>query len=231
VNSPVLQVKDISVSFGGVVALKGVSLELFSGEVVGLIGPNGAGKTTLLDVISGYTRPFSGSVWMREEDISSVPVWRRARVGLTRTFQGVELFEDLTARENIEAAGLGAEETDELLDRLGLADIQHALAVEIPAGLKRLVGLGRALAVNPEVLLLDEPGAGLLPDEIETLAGIIRSVCDDLGISVLLVDHDMSLISLTCSRIEVLDFGRTIASGTPDEIRAHPGVLEAYLGV
>ena len=234
-----LEVRDVTVRFGGHVALDGVSLDVAAGSITGLIGPNGAGKTTLFNVVTGLQAPLRGTVSLDGVDLAGRPPFRRARLGLARTFQRLELFGALTVRENIEVAAslhrrwgssTGVRRTvDELIVRLGLSDVADAPADSIPTGQGRLVELARALAVNPRVLLLDEPASGQSESETEQFAGVLRELVGD-GTGVLLVEHDMELVMGVCEHVYVLDYGDVLASGTPKDIRADPGVQAAYLG-
>jgi branched-chain amino acid transport system ATP-binding protein len=237
---PLLQTRDVTVRFGGVAALKGVSLSAEAGLVTGLIGPNGAGKTTLFNVITGLQAPTSGQVLVDGRDVTGLPVHRRAQLGLARTFQRLELFGSMTVRENIQTAAeirelwsresRGARSrTDEILERVGLRHLADTPAHTLPTGLARLTELGRALATRPRLLLLDEPGSGLDTTESEAFGRLLASVAAE-GTAVLLVEHDMDLVMQVCARIHVLDFGVQIASGSPDEIRTDTTVQHAYLG-
>jgi branched-chain amino acid transport system ATP-binding protein len=233
-----LRASAVSRSFAGVQALHGVSLELRRGEVVGLIGPNGAGKSTLVNVLSGFDRPTEGSVELEGRDVTRWPAHRRGRVGLARTFQHAHAFGALTVRENVEVAALGvglsprraAERAGELLELLGLTRQADTPASSLPHGDERRLGVARAVATAPRFVLLDEPAAGLPEAEVPPFADVVRSVRDDHGAGVLLIDHNMALIMSVCDRIHVLDQGRTLAEGTPVEIRANLDVAAAYLG-
>jgi branched-chain amino acid transport system ATP-binding protein len=219
-------------------ALREVTLELRSGEVLGLIGPNGAGKSTLVNVLSGFDRPTDGTVELEGREVTRWPAHRRGRHGLARTFQHSHAFGSLTVRENVEVAALGvgtrsraaARRADELLELVGLADYADASAATLAHGDERRLGVARALATEPRFVLMDEPAAGLPEAEVPGLAGVIRDVRDDHGAGVLLIDHNMALIMDVCDRIHVLDQGRTLAEGTPQEIRANIDVAAAYLG-
>jgi branched-chain amino acid transport system ATP-binding protein len=229
----VLEVRGVCVRFGGTVALSDVSLEAPAGSVTGLIGPNGAGKTTLFNVITGLVRPSDGTVSLDGSDITAVAPFRRARLGLTRTFQRLELFGTLTVRENLLVAASGATRrapsVDEILDRLSLADVADRRADELPTGLGRLVELGRCLAVAPRVLLLDEPASGQTESETDIFAEILQELAGD-GLAVLLVEHDIDLVTRVCADVVVLDTGALLATGTPEEIRQNRDVQDAYLG-
>src|SRR5271165_5828415 len=243
-----LEVEGVTVSFGGVRALDDVTLAVHPGEIVGLIGPNGAGKTTLIDAITGYVRPQRGRVALGGADLSAEPAARRARAGVTRSFQSLELFEDMTVRENLQAASdprdlaaylsnlVRPEKADmpesavTAVREFGLEADLDARPPELPYGRRRLVAIARAVATDPAILLLDEPAAGLDDAETAELATLIRQLADRRGIGVLLVEHDMNLVMGVCDRIVVLNFGAVLGAGTPAEIRAHPEVIAAYLG-
>lgn len=236
VGGPVVEVQDVSVRFGGVAALNGVNLAAVGGKVTGLIGPNGAGKTTLFNVISGLQRPDRGSVRIGGTDVTHLGPHRRARMGLARTFQRLELFGTLGAADNVrvglEARGRGsgpAPSAVELLERVGAGDVASEPVNCLPTGTARLVELARALAIGPSALLLDEPCSGLDDRETAFLGRLLGEVAAS-GPAVLLVEHDMSLVLEVCDMIAVLDFGEVIATGTPEEVRADPAVKAAYLG-
>lgn len=231
-----LHVSDVTVAFGGRRALDGAGLRAEAGQVTGLIGPNGAGKSTLFDVICGLRRPAAGRVRLGDTDITRLAPARRARHGMARTFQRLELFGRLSVRDNLlVAAELGphrrraAQLTDEIIDRLGLGARAGDLADALPTGLARLVEVGRALAVRPSLLLLDEPAAGQDSTETARFADLLRSLAAD-GTAVVLVEHDMGLVMNVCDHVYVLDLGTVIADGTPERICADEQVLAAYLG-
>ncbi|HEY2429714.1 MAG TPA: ABC transporter ATP-binding protein [Acidimicrobiales bacterium] len=240
-----LDVQDVTVRFGGQVALAGVSVEASEGRITGLIGPNGAGKTTLFNVISGLQTPDRGRVLIDGEDVTGLPPYRRARRGVARTFQRLELFGLLTVRENLTvAAGIRrgwarrahqlddespADTAERLIMEIGLREVADVRADAIPTGHARLVEVGRALATKPRLLLLDEPASGQDEQETARFAELLRRLAAS-GIGILLVEHDMSLVMEVCATIHVLDFGTILASGTPAEIRADEAVLAAYLG-
>jgi branched-chain amino acid transport system ATP-binding protein len=237
---PVLQVEETSVSFGGVHALHEVSLGVEAGAVTGLIGPNGAGKTTLFNVITGLQRPSRGRVVLDDRDITKARSHVRARLGLARTFQRLEIFGSLTARENVLVAaelrrGLAPRSSNPhataqaILTRVGLEPVADEPADSLPTGLARLLELGRALATNPRVLLLDEPSAGLDQSETGSLGDLLGNLADE-GMAVLLVEHDVELVMSVCAQVYVLDFGDLIAHGTPEEVRGNEAVQLAYLG-
>jgi branched-chain amino acid transport system ATP-binding protein len=228
----------VSRSFAGVHALRDVTLELRRGEIVGLIGPNGAGKSTLVNVLSGFDRPSSGTVELEGRDITRWKPSRRGRAGLVRTFQHSHAFRALSVRENVEVAALGAGTrmraarawAEQLLEALGLTAHADAPADALAQGDERRLGVARALATNPRFVLLDEPAAGLPEAELEAFAEAVRAVRDDREAGVLLIDHNMALIMEICDRIHVLDQGRTLAKGSPADIRANLDVAAAYLG-
>ena len=228
----------MSRSFAGVHALRDVTLELRRGEIVGLIGPNGAGKSTLVNVLSGFDHASSGTVELEGRDVTRWRPSRRGRAGLARTFQHSHAFRALSVRENIEVAALGAglsaraarERADELLAALGLAANADAPADSLAQGDERRLGVARALATDPRYVLLDEPAAGLPEAELPALSEAVRSVRDGRTAGVLLIDHNMGLIMEVCDRIHVLDQGRTLAEGTPADIRGNLDVAAAYLG-
>jgi branched-chain amino acid transport system ATP-binding protein len=235
-----LDVDRVSVRFGGLIAVDEVSLEVEERRVTGLIGPNGAGKTTLFNVICGLQSTRGGRVRLDGKDVTRLAPHKRARRGIARTFQRLEIFGSLSVRENVLVAAeihhrwarddeRPAAVADEILDRLTLRDIGDALVDVLPIGLSRLVEVGRALATRPRVLLLDEPSSGLDPAETKWLGGILGGLAAD-GLAVVLVEHDVGLVMQTCARIYALEFGRIIASGTPVEVRSNPAVQEAYLG-
>ena len=248
IRAQTLRVENISVRFGGVVAVDTVSLEVRPGEVVGLIGPNGAGKTTLIDVVTGFTRPQSGEVTLEGQSIDRWAPRRRARAGIGRSFQSLELFEDMSVRDNLRAASDRRDSFAYLTDlawpanpplpgtavaairEFGLDTDLERMPSELPYGRRRLVGIARAVATEPSILLLDEPAAGLDDRETRELGELVRRLAKDWGLGILLVEHDVSLVMSICDRIVALDFGRLIAEGTPAEIRGSAAVVAAYLG-
>ena len=253
--APILAAVDVSVRFGGVAALDQVSLAVPRGSTVGLVGPNGAGKTTLFGVLSGLLRPRSGYVTMDGADVTRrTPNWRAAR-GLSRTFQRMELFTELTVREHLvvarrvregrqrffgffrdlagfgERPGPGEEEAVEaVLELLGLQAVADRPAVSVPLGTGRLVEVGRALAAEPVVMLLDEPSSGLDAHETEQLGDALRRVRQERAVALVLVEHNVEFVLDLSDRVTVLDFGRVLTEGTPDEVRDSPEVQEAYFG-
>lgn len=241
-----LEVSELTVHHGGVAALHDVSLRVREGEMAGLIGPNGAGKTTFIDALSGFVAPTHGRIELDAERIDELPAHERVRRGLVRTFQSLELFEDLTVRENLLVAavppGRGSfladllglrrvvpEAVDSELDELGLGTLGDRRPAELSNGERHMVVLARALVARPRLLLLDEPAAGLDTRETELLGALLAKL-PDRGITLLLVDHDMSIVLGVCDTVTVIDFGSVIASGSPAEIRGDQRVLSAYLG-
>ena len=231
-----LEVQEVVVRFGGVVAVNGASFDVPAGEVVGLMGPNGAGKTTLFNVITGLQDPTHGRIRFDGVDITDNAPRKRALAGIGRTFQRLEVFGSLSVGDNIRVAaemrGLPDPERvrDGLLDRVGLTDFADTPADAVPTGIARLTELARALACDPRLLLLDEPSSGLNEHETEAFAALVRSLAADDGRSVLIVEHDVELVLGLCSTIHVLDFGSIIASGPPDQVQADKRVQDAYLG-
>ena len=244
----VLDVADVAVRYGNVKAVDGVSFRVEAGSIFGVIGPNGAGKTSLIDALTGFAPLAAGRVHLRGQDVSRQAPYLRARAGLARSWQSGELFEDLSVLENL----LGAADTppwwamlldalrpgrrvanDALarraMDELGLAAVADRLVSEIPQDKRKLVSIARALASDPAVVLMDEPAAGLNPEETAALGGQLRQTAER-GLGVLLIDHDMELVLSVCDRILVLDFGRPIAEGTPQQIVGDANVVAAYLG-
>jgi branched-chain amino acid transport system ATP-binding protein len=219
-------------------ALREVTLELHRHEVVGLIGPNGAGKSTLVNVLTGFDRPDDGSVELEGRDVTGWSSHRRARAGLVRSFQHSRSFGDLSVRENVEVAALGVgagprearRRSDRLLGLLGLEPVAEIPALALPHGDERRLGVARVLATEPSFVLMDEPAAGLPEAEVPEFAEVVRSLRDEHRTGVLLIDHNMALVMGVCDRIHVLDQGRTLAAGTPQEIRGNLDVAAAYLG-
>ncbi len=235
-----LEVHEVSVRFGGHLALDQASVAAHAGEVTGLIGPNGAGKTTMFNAITGLLTPTSGRILLGDEDVTGTSLHRRARAGLARTFQQLELFTMLSVRDNIRVAADvrrrwsrdrsdPAVVTDEIIDQVGLRAVADDRVTSLPTGQGRLVELGRALACKPQVLLLDEPASGQDETETARFGALLRELAAS-GTAVLLVEHDMSLVMDVCDIVHVLDLGRMIAGGDPASVQADPAVLEAYLG-
>lgn len=235
-----LEVEDVVVQFGGVIAVDHASFAAEAGRITGLIGPNGAGKTTCFNVISGLQKPNHGAVRFAGRPITRLPVHRRSRRGMGRTFQRLEAFGSLTVRDNVRVArdihrgitGLvrpASADVDGLLDRVGIAAYAAERADSIPTGVARLLELARCLAADPQLLLLDEPSSGLDESETDAFGELLAELAAE-GRGILMVEHDMDLVMSVCDDIHVLDFGRVIASGPPGEVRADPAVQKAYLG-
>ena len=243
--SVVLRTEGLTVRFGGVHAVEGVDVAVEEGHLVGLIGPNGAGKTTFVDAITGFVR-YTGRVELDGRDLTGMAPHVRARRGLARTWQSTELFDDLTVLENLMVAAErpsflalaaelvgrrpgAAESPGEALRLLDLGSLSDAMPAELTQGQRKLVGVARAVAMRPRLLCLDEPAAGLDTRESEDLGQRLRRIAD-AGTTTLLIDHDMGLVMTICDRIVVLEFGKVIAAGPPDEVRRDPRVVKAYLG-
>lgn len=230
--------QDVTVRFGGLVALAGVTLEVQHPRIVGLIGPNGAGKTTFINVASGYQAADEGKIFLNDRDVTGWSVARRAHHGVSRTFQGIRLFGGLTVAENVELGALGVgvrpmaarAQALGLLSRVGLSAEAEYEAHSLPHGKRRLAGLARALACRPRFVLFDEPAAGLSEDEVDQLVQVLAKVRDEFSVGLLVVEHDMRLVMNLCEWIYVLDHGRLIAEGVPETLRRNPDVLRAYLG-
>ena len=252
-TTPLLSAKNLSVRFGGVLAVNNVSFDVMPGEVFTLIGPNGAGKTTVFNLISRIYTPTQGDILFEGRSLTRQPPHAIAALGIARTFQNIELFEHATVLQNLlighhihRGAGfwsnllhLPSTREAELAARLrveqviDLLDLQHhrdAFVAGLPYGVRKVVELGRALATQPKLLLLDEPSSGLNVEETEDMAWWIQDIRSELGITVLMVEHDMSLVSRVSDRVLAMNQGEVLALGTPAEVQAHPGVIEAYLG-
>jgi branched-chain amino acid transport system ATP-binding protein len=242
-SSALLEVDDVIVKFGGVTAVNRATFSAHRGQITGLIGPNGAGKTTCFNVITGLQKPTSGRVRYQERDVTRWPVHKRAKHGIGRTFQRLEAFGSLTVRDNVRVArdihggpvawvrpgGRANLEIDVLLDRVGIGQYADERADSIPTGTARLLELARALACNPQLLLLDEPSSGLDESETDAFGDLLKDLAAE-GAAILMVEHDMDLVMAVCDDIHVLDFGQIIASGTPADVRTDPVVQRAYLG-
>jgi branched-chain amino acid transport system ATP-binding protein len=252
-STALLRVQDVAVRFGGIVALDGVSFEVAPGHIVGLIGPNGAGKTTLFNCLSRLYDCERGEIYFSEKPLARVPQHRIAALGIGRTFQNLALFRTMSVLENVMVGchcrtrtgfvrnalrlpSVRAEErrieakARELLELLELCAVADVPAANLPFGIQKRVELARALASEPKLLLLDEPASGLNHEEVSGLAALIRSLRERLRLTVLLVEHHMSLVMSISDRVVALSFGRKIAEGSPAEVRAHPEVIKAYLG-
>ena len=249
----VLETRSLSIRFGGIQAARDVSIRLGEWEIVGIIGPNGAGKTTTFNMITGFYKPTSGSVLFKGQDITSLPVHKRAALGIGRTFQNVGLVKGATVRENLLTAQhlqarygalpgmLGSPEAfdeeralrgraDAILDILGLGDLADTVVAGLPYGLLKRVEVATVLATDPEILLLDEPTSGMGPEEAHAFGDQLLALRDEFGLSVLMIEHHVPLVVAVCDYVYCLNFGELLAEGRPEEVRNHPEVVQAYLG-
>jgi branched-chain amino acid transport system ATP-binding protein len=253
VNTPLLEVRDVSLSFGGVQAIADLSFDVHSGEVLAIIGPNGAGKTSVLNVVTRVFSPDSGSMTFENHELTNIKRHEVAALGIARTFQNIELFEAATVMDNLllgrHRFNAGAwwqqllrtpqltaleeasrAEVEEVIEFLDLSAWRSSLVSSLPYGVRKVVELGRALATQPKLLFLDEPASGLNPEETKHLAFWIDDIRTDLGITVVMVEHDMSLVSSVADRVICMAQGKVLASGTAREVQNHPLVISAYLG-
>jgi len=252
-KTPVLEVKDLGIDFGGLTAVNEFNLQVCNGEIVGLIGPNGAGKTTVFNMLTKVYKPTRGTITFMGQDTAKMSVVDMNKAGIARTFQNIRLFSNLSVIDNVKIGmhnkisysnidavfrlpkyraqeALVEEKAMEILDIFELADQAEVIAGNLPYGAQRRLEIARALATEPKLLLLDEPAAGMNPQETEELMSMIRFVRDHFKIAVLLIEHDMKLVMGICERITVLNYGMMLAEGTPAEIQANPQVIKAYLG-
>ena len=250
---PLLEVKDLGIDFGGLRALTDVDLTIDAGEIVGLIGPNGAGKTTVFNLLTGVYTPTRGAIRFAGKSIIGKKPYQITQTGIARTFQNIRLFKEMSVLDNIRVAinhtmrypvissffrlpgywreeGEAEERARELLGVFGMESVADQMAANLPYGMQRKLEILRALAADPQLLLLDEPAAGMNPTETHELMEVIRSIRERFQVAILLIEHDMSLVMNVCERLYVLDYGQLIASGTPDDIRRNEKVITAYLG-
>ncbi|GAA0062728.1 ABC transporter ATP-binding protein [Clostridium sp. CTA-1] len=237
----ILEVKDLNINFGGITAVDNLNFSVKKGEILGVIGPNGAGKTTLYNTITGIYKPSKGDIFLNNKKITGMKPYKISRLGIARTFQNIRLFNSLTVLENILVGRVSElkklvklnpymEETCDILKVVGLENVINNMASDLPYGQQRKVEIARALAISPKVLLLDEPAAGMNNYEKRDLKNLINILREDLNITVLIIEHDMGVIMELCDRILVLDYGKKIAEGSPEEISNDDNVIKAYMG-
>ncbi len=251
-KTPMLEARDVCQYFGGLKAVEKVNMRIEEGDIFGVIGPNGAGKTTFFNICSGIFKPTSGEIFFRGQSISGLPSEKIARLGMARTFQNIQLFKYMTVLENVKIGfhirtktgmlsamlrdrqyradeSLATEKGMEVLERVGLTEFRDTLASNLPYGIQRKVEIARALALDPKILLLDEPVAGMNPIETKSLSDFIKRL-NASGYTIAVIEHDMKFVMNTCNRILVLNFGQKICEGNPETVRADKGVNEAYFG-
>lgn len=252
-ETPVLETRNLGITFGGLKAVQDFNIKIYKKELVGLIGPNGAGKTTVFNMLTGVYEPTEGTVILNGVPLNGRKTYQFVEAGIARTFQNIRLFKEMTVLDNVKAAftkdikynffdatfrtkkyweaeEAAIDKARKLLEIVGLSDKENYLAANLPYGAQRKLEIARALGTDMKLLLLDEPAAGMNPTETSELMECINTIRDKFGIAILLIEHDMSLVMNVCERIKVIDYGQTIAEGLPDEIANNPDVIKAYLG-